>query len=123
MRGGKIIVRVSCRGWVASEDIDKKTVRREPLMVIPYGLGYFARDALAALNQILQDSNFKQSIQVLSLHNSRGSLGHHAFDPRGVNLNVLMQSAWIWRVQTWGRGLWQPFTAPCFSAGKVLEND
>ncbi len=50
---------VSCRDWVASEEIDCSAVRKEPLIVIPYGLGCFARDAAAELNRVLKTRGSK----------------------------------------------------------------
>ena len=55
----------SCRGWVASEEIDFKTVRQEPHLVIPYGLGCFATDAIAEPNKVLQHARSLTPFEVL----------------------------------------------------------
>lgn len=55
---------MACRGWVASAEIDYKTVCQEPLFVIPYGLGYFAKDAVAQLNEVLRMTGFPDTLEV-----------------------------------------------------------
>ena len=50
---------------MASEEIDYKTVCEEPLIVIPYGLGYFTKDAVAELNKGILKAGSLCTLQVL----------------------------------------------------------
>lgn len=54
-----------CRGLVASEEVDFKTVRKEPLPVIPHGLGCFATDAVAKLDKVLSHARSLTLYEVL----------------------------------------------------------
>jgi hypothetical protein len=62
---------------VASGTIDYKTVCKEPVLVIPYGLGYFARDAIAELNTVLQRAGSKRTLEVPSTHSNASDKGSH----------------------------------------------
>ena len=71
---------------MASEEINVKTVCEEPLVVIPHGLGYFNKDAVAELNKVLHEAGSRKSLEVVS-----------ASAPI-VNLSALNILAHLWRL-------------------------
>ena len=64
---------------MASGTIDYTTVCEEPVIVIPFGLGYFVKDAIAELNTVLQRAGSARTLEVPSEHSNTSSKGSHFF--------------------------------------------